>query len=142
MIKNIFEVNNEEKSRILNLHESATKRQYMSEQGNVTTMTTEPQQSFEPKNYDVGMFAKNCYIVSYNKNENHELFSANTKNNINNIVKTLDSFRKKHVEDYTNPDNSDNFFINIGKQVKSNTELFNKLKEYAHKNGISTVGID
>jgi len=37
MIKNIFEVNNEEKSRILNLHESATKRQYISEQG-----TTEP----------------------------------------------------------------------------------------------------
>jgi hypothetical protein len=32
MIKNIFEVNNEEKSRILNLHESATKRQYISEQ--------------------------------------------------------------------------------------------------------------
>jgi len=31
MIKNIFEVNNEEKSRILNLHENATKRQYLSE---------------------------------------------------------------------------------------------------------------
>jgi len=36
MIKNIFEVNNEEKSRILNLHENATKRQYLSEQDGPT----------------------------------------------------------------------------------------------------------
>ena len=32
MIKNIFEVNDEEKSRILNLHENATKRQYILEE--------------------------------------------------------------------------------------------------------------
>ena len=36
MIENIFEVNNEEKSRILNLHENATKRQYLSEQDKLT----------------------------------------------------------------------------------------------------------
>jgi hypothetical protein len=36
MIENMFEVNNEEKSRILNLHESATKRQYLSEQNKPT----------------------------------------------------------------------------------------------------------
>ena len=42
MKNNIFEVNNEERSRIIGLHESATKRQYLSEQGAVPTSTTEP----------------------------------------------------------------------------------------------------
>jgi hypothetical protein len=37
ILKAIFLINEEEKNRILNLHESATKRQYLSEQTTTTS---------------------------------------------------------------------------------------------------------
>ena len=134
MIKNIFEVNNEEKSRILNLHERATKRQYMSEQG-VTTGTTEPQQSFTPNISDIGVLAKNCYIHSYPRNKSSELFK-----NAGNISKRLEKYRTESAANENNP--SDGFFESIGKQVKSIKGLLNELLVYAKENKISTVGID
>ena len=47
-MKNIFEINNEEKNRILEMHINATKKLYLIEQENVTN-TTETPQSVEEK---------------------------------------------------------------------------------------------
>lgn len=41
-MKNLFTINEEEKKRILNLHETATKRHYLSEQGNKSFDITNP----------------------------------------------------------------------------------------------------
>lgn len=41
-MKNLFTINEEEKNRILNLHETATKRHYLSEQGNKLFDITDP----------------------------------------------------------------------------------------------------
>jgi len=41
-MKNLFTINEEEKNRILNLHETATKRHYLSEQGNKSFDITDP----------------------------------------------------------------------------------------------------
>jgi hypothetical protein len=41
-MKNLFTINEEEKNRILNLHENATKRQYLSEQANMGFDVTNP----------------------------------------------------------------------------------------------------
>jgi hypothetical protein len=123
MIKNIFEVNNEEKSRILNLHENATKRQYLFEQ------------SFTPKSSDIGVFVKNCYIDSYRKNKSSELFK-----NAKNISKRLEKYRTEFAANENNP--PDGFFESIGKQVQSIKGLLDELLVYAKENKISTVGID
>ena len=93
------------------------------------------EQSFIPKNSDIGTFAKNCYIDSYRKNKSDELFK-----NAKNISKRLEKYRTEFAANENNP--SDGFFESIGKQVKSIKGLLNELLVYAKENKISTVGID
>jgi hypothetical protein len=95
MIKNIFEVNNEEKSRILNLHESATKRQYMSEQG-----TTEPINNKSKQNAsgpDYASFFVN--LTQKNKTGVDNAINNAKKRGILNIFRKDLKHLKKEVDD-------------------------------------------
>jgi len=103
-MKNLFILNEEEKNRILNLHESATKRHYLNEQsldlGQSETQPTEPitgPQSLEDTSgtivkkglggdpYVYAKFGNNYYYAMASEGENPNWITAKTEKSINAI---------------------------------------------------------
>lgn len=134
MIKNIFEVNNEEKNRILNLHESATKRQYLSEDENTstTTMTTWPWDSKTKQvqgggnpnyaSFFVGLVDNNVQGIDEVIKNNRRL--VRLKDEVNRLV--------------TNRSMIDNSILNeLQKELSKDIEVVKKLVDIAKKLGVN-----
>jgi hypothetical protein len=137
MNKNIFEVNNEEKSRILNLHENATKRQYLSEQG-TTTEPIDDKTKQHPSNPDYASF-----FINLTQKDRYGVDKAieNAKNR-----GLLNIFRKdlKHLKkevDNTIFDRRGAVDNNIQKELQielsKNLNVIENLKSLAGKVGIN-----
>jgi hypothetical protein len=137
MIKNIFEVNNEEKSRILNLHERATKRQYMSEQS-ITTDTTEPidnKSKQYPSNADYASFfidltGQDRYGVdkAIEKSNNRGILNI-FKKDLKNLKKDVDETifdRRASVDSRTREQ--------LQIELSKNMDVVNELKALADNN--------
>ena len=133
MIKNIFEVNNEEKSRILNLHENATKRQYLFEQETIDNKSK--QYSSNP---DYASFFINLTIKDRNGVDN-AINGAKNRGLLNIFRKDLKHL-KKEVDDTIFDrrgavDNRTQKQLQI--ELSKNLDVVNELKSLATKVGIN-----
>jgi len=133
MIKNIFEVNNEEKGRILNLHENATKRQYLFEQETIDNKSK--QYSSNP---DYASFFINLTIKDRNGVDN-AINGAKNRGLLNIFRKDLKHL-KKEVDDTIFDrrgavDNRTQKQLQI--ELSKNLDVVNELKSLATKVGIN-----
>lgn len=110
MIKNIFEVNNEEKSRILNLHENATKNLYLSED----TESVDSFFLFPPTKEEI-KYGKD--IVSTMEGKGIKYDSLNLPDR---IAKLFAEVKDNFLHD-KNP--NDNTYGRIGKYFKKHTDI-------------------
>lgn len=128
-MKNIFEVNQEEKSRILNLHESATKNQYLSEEAELFGNNKKMRQRGEELVNAVTVFYK-----KYDKNSNFLGLSQDK-----NLEGIANEFRNVY-NDFNNMGNPDKkTFKKIGEFFSNNQDKKNYLVQLMKNKGFSDV---
>ena len=117
-MKNLFTINEEEKNRILNLHETATKRHYLSEQGN---------SDFKPSIFAQGLIISLVMVLEELvsdclKNVNKDKTGLYTINQLilSNLLNTSDKydFVSKYMKKYSSMlKYHDSVFFNINKVI-------------------------
>lgn len=120
-MKNLFIINEEEKKRILNIHESASKRHYLNEQG-------------PPKQEDYSNYYKMAAPATTVLNALPNQFALTTPQNAGNVAPIKDKTEVKKAPD------------TVQKQkTQANpivTQIQNKLIELGYKNYLGSTGAD
>jgi hypothetical protein len=121
MIKTNFSVNNEEKNRILNLHESATKNQYL--------VLEDEMSSDDIADRDRGeVFANKA-----DKNRKYgEWISKNGDNELRKLISTIE----EALKNASNPEDKD--YKKLGKYLRKNPQIEKQIEEYAKQNPLSS----
>ena len=126
MLKNIFEVDNKEKMRIISLHEIATKSQYLSEQNTEKYIDmTDPCNN--PQNHgSIGYNVRKSYINNVSEFKN---WMKTQNRETNNILSTaFTSIFNKELSfqiDYENED-----CIKIGRYFCQHKDVFNSWNDF------------
>jgi len=116
MIKTNFSVNNEEKDRILNLHESATKKQYL---------VLEDEMSSDK------IADRNRGEVFANKADKNPKYREWIAKNGSEELKKLISDINDALKNSSNPDDKD--LRLLGKYLRKNPQIEKQIEEYAAK---------
>jgi hypothetical protein len=142
-MRNIFEVNDSEKSRILGLHENATKRQYLVENpitnpDDVDPETAAAMESFETfQNLDASDLGYKVYKYLYRQNnkinpeEAKQFLTTNSE-----ISGFIENIRKQEQE----RGNAETEIDNVGSYLRKHKDLLRKFYDLLKSNDV-TLGM-
>ncbi len=127
MIKTNFSVNSEEKNRILNLHESATKNQYLiSEESDFLNLNILP-----PTKEEVGIGKDFVSAQMLNPNYQSWLKSIFNDKNYDEYRKVIEPIDKAQIN---RTEATKKELGRLGRYLKKNPQLIKSIEDYASKN--------
>ncbi len=122
MIKTNFLVNEDEKARILNLHENATKKQYL--------VLEDDMEMSGPPNLEDKKRGEEFVAKMMKNNSFKRWLSTDADEKLKKIIKTIESA----LQNATNPSDSD--YAKLGKYLRKNPDVESQIEQYRAKNPV------
>lgn len=135
MIKTNFLVNEDEKARILNLHENATKKQYLVLEDDMDI--SEPYTSDDMGNKESDEAKGSNFVSKSMKNPNMQAWMIENERKYPRFIRFL---RKEEKIDKETGGNAPNIYRKIGKYLRKNPDVLISIEKFAKKDP-SKLGI-